>query len=82
MVSAASLIGSNAGRQLVHERQVCVACVWNEANALRLQHGLPLRDFHISLGSGGTDLGLHSLSQLLPESPFHVDETKLIQVGL
>lgn len=66
----------------MHQRQVCVVCVWNEANAVRVKHGLPLKDFHISLGSGGTDLGVHSLSQLLPESPFQIDDTKLIQVGL
>ena len=62
-------------------RQACIACVWNEANALRVQHGLPLKDLHISLGYKGTELGQHSLMQLLPDSPFQLDERKLIQVG-
>ena len=61
--------------------QARVACIWTEANALRLQHGLPLKDLHISLASGGTDLGMHSLSCLLPESPFDLDERKRIQVS-
>lgn len=61
-----------------------MVCVWNEANALRTQHGLPLKDLHISLVPKGTEPGpgLHSLSLLLPTSPFHLDERKLIQVGL
>ena len=59
-------------------------CVWNEANALRTQHGLPLKDLHISLAPKGSEPGpgLHSLSLLRPTSPFQLDERKLIQVGL
>ena len=79
--SAAEPLGSTSDRQPVHARGACVACVWNEANALRVQLGLPLGDFHISLGSEGTELRLHSLGQLLPASPFQLDDHKLIQVG-
>lgn len=57
-----------------------MACIWNEANAVRVKHGLPLKDFHISLASGGTDLKLHSLTQMLPDSPFQLSEGQLIQV--
>ena len=74
-------VGSTADRQSVQARQACIACVWNEANALRVHHGLPLKDLHISLGCNGTELGQHSLNQLLPESPFQLDAQKLIQVG-
>ena len=61
-------------------KQSCVACVWNEANALRAQHGLPLKDLHVSLGARATAHRLHSLSQLLPTSPFQLDERQIIQV--
>lgn len=61
--------------------QACVVCVWNNCNALRLQHGLTVKDLHISLAVGGTNLGQHSLSMLLPESPFKLDEQKLIQAS-
>jgi len=39
-----------------------------------------LKDLHISLGARATRHRLHSLSQLLPTSPFPLDERKLIQV--
>lgn len=61
--------------------QACVACVWIEANALRIQHGLPFQDFHISLGAEGTELGRHNLCLLLPSSLFALDEGKLVKVG-
>ena len=69
----------DAGIQAGHERLACVACVWNEANALRVQHGLPLKEFHISLGPAATVQP--GLSHLLPESPFQLDEHKLVQVS-
>jgi hypothetical protein len=69
-----------AARQTMPGKQSCVACVWNEANALRVQHGLPVKDLHISLGVGATAHRLHSLRQLLPTSPFQLDERKIIQV--
>ena len=62
-------------------KQSCVACVWNEANALRVQHGLPVKDLHISLGASATAHRLHSLSQMLPTSPFQLDEQQTIQVS-
>ena len=65
----------------MQEWPACVICIWNEANAVRVQHGLPLKDLHISLGCRGTELGLHSLTLLLPASPLELDERKLIQVG-
>ena len=68
-------------KQPMQERPACVSCVWNEANAVRVQHGLPLKDLHISLRCRGTELGLHSLAMLLPASPFELGERKLIQVG-
>ena len=71
---------SDPNRQQAHERHACVACVWNEANALRLQHELPLKDFHISLTPGAGELQQHSLSCLRPGNPFELDERKLIQV--
>ena len=67
-------------RQTMPAKQSCVACVWNEANALRVQHGLPFKDLHISLGAGATANRLHSLSQLLSVSPFQLDEQQIIQV--
>ena len=74
-------LGLVVNKQTIQERPACVTCVWNEANAVRVQHGLPLKDLHISLGCRGTELGLHSLTLLLPASPFELDERKLIQVG-
>ncbi|KAL0021538.1 hypothetical protein WJX77_005533 [Trebouxia sp. C0004] len=73
-------INVTAARQNMPEKQFCVACVWNEANALRVKHGLPMKDLHISLGARATAHRLHSLSQLLPTSPFQLDEHKLIQM--
>ena len=72
---------SDVDKQPMQERAACVSCVWNEANAVRVQHLLPLKDLHISLGCRGTELGLHSLTMLLPASPFELGERKLIQVG-
>ncbi len=69
-----------AARATMPAKQSCVACVWNEANALRVQHGLPVKDLHISLSAGATAHRLHSLSQLLPTSPFQLDERQVIQV--
>ena len=68
-------------KQLMQDRSACITCVWNEANAVRAQHGLPLKDLHISLGSKGIELGSHSLTHLLSASPFELDERKLIQVS-
>lgn len=68
-------------KQPMQDRSARISCVWNEANAVRVQLGLPLKDLHISLGSKGTDLGSHSLTHLLSASPFELDERKLIQVS-
>lgn len=76
------LRAAEAELQLRFKQTACVVCIWNEANAQRAQHGLPAKDFHISLTPGDTNLGRHSLSMLLPDSPFQLDEGKLIQVGL
>lgn len=65
----------------MQDRSACITCVWNEANAVRVQHGLPVKDLHISLSSKGTELGSHSLTHLLSASPFELDEHKLIQVS-
>lgn len=79
--SASGPVSSRAEQVALHEERACVACVWNAANHLRAHHGLPLKDFHISLAPGGTELRLHSLDQLLPASPFQLDEHKLVQVN-
>ena len=63
-----------------HSRAAWVACVWNEANALRLQHGLSLKDFHISLQAPRNQPEPHSLACLMDDSPWPTDEGHLVMV--
>ncbi|KAK9863226.1 hypothetical protein WJX84_008176 [Apatococcus fuscideae] len=63
-----------------HSRAAWVACVWNEANALRLQHGLSLKDFHISLQAPRNQPEPHSLACLMDDSPWPTDEGHLVMM--
>ncbi len=70
----------DASEQATAPFVACVSCVWNAANAVRQQLGLPLKDFHISLGPAVSRLQCHSLACLLPSSPFDIQEHQLMQV--